>query len=194
MRIRYNVILNQKDTYMNNLLQEGEVFNLTKGMKAYVAIPERFLCSTRNLSDKTTTTDVTIGQKYNTRTKEIENEIQDLVKQTSESAPRLSTDVLYKLIRKAYKGRLRGESFDSSQFMGEYAVIHTENSGGGKQASMGGGAPDVYPDGHKVKAKKLAADGSFDPDGTEITFYQTGAFTAMNKDVPVIRSMQKNAA
>lgn len=58
---------------------------------------------------------------------------------------------------------------------GKYIVIKTENTGGG----CGHGPHDIYPDGHKVTCKRV--DKKF-----TVSFYQTGAFTAMIKDIEPI--------
>ncbi len=77
-------------------------------------------------------------------------------------------------------------SFDTSIFVGEYVVINTAHGGGG----TGHGPHDVYPDGHGVTAKKLKQDGSWDDNGLEIFFYQSGCFTCqINEEIPIIRTM-----
>lgn len=60
---------------------------------------------------------------------------------------------------------------------GKYIVVHTELSGG----STG---RDSYPNGHFVKCESV--DGRF-----EVSFYQTGCFTVINPDVPVIGKAKK---
>ena len=75
-----------------------------------------------------------------------------------------------------------------SYFKGHYVVEHARSEGGGTAH----GPHDVYPDGWHIKARKLWDDGTYNPNGTEIEFYQSGAFTAVNKDVPVVRKMRRN--
>ena len=55
---------------------------------------------------------------------------------------------------------------------GKYIVTKTTRDGGG----TGHGPHDVYPDGHHVLCQNL-------DNGYEVDFYQSGAFTAMNKDI-----------
>ena len=176
----------------NQLLQEGDVFCLAKGMQAYVSMPQRFVYANRILSDEAAETNIKVGEVRKTRTKDIEQEIRKIVDESCRKAPRLNSDAMYKLIRKSYKGRLRGETFKTDQFVGEYVVIHTEVSGGGNQGTPSGS--EHYPDGHLVKAKKLLTDGTFDEEGIEISFYQSGSFTAMNPSVPVVRKMKAEYA
>lgn len=74
---------------------------------------------------------------------------------------------------------------DTSILLGEYIVVKTVYGGGGTAM----GPHDVYPDGHKVYAKKLT-DGRY---GTplisefEVSFYQSGCFTCMIQDIKPIR-------
>ena len=63
---------------------------------------------------------------------------------------------------------------------GRYIVVKTEITGGG----TGNGANDAYPDGHKVTCKGI--DGEF-----TVSFYQSGCFTAMIKDISPITGLRK---
>lgn len=76
------------------------------------------------------------------------------------------------------------KKFDTTSLVGEY-VVETAFSGGG---GTGHGPHDVYPDGWYVKARKLK-NKKYDPNGPVISFYQSGSFTAMNLNVPVVRRM-----
>lgn len=60
-----------------------------------------------------------------------------------------------------------------SYLAGRYAVTHTAKDGGG----TGRGPHGIYPDGHHVFCQKL------DESGIEVDFYQSGAFTAMIKEI-----------
>lgn len=57
----------------------------------------------------------------------------------------------------------------------QWVVVKTEFTGGG----TGHGPHDVYPDGHEVTAKRIGADGNYDPRGKAIQFYQSGCFGGM---------------
>jgi hypothetical protein len=59
-----------------------------------------------------------------------------------------------------------------AKLAGRYLVYRTAMEGGG----TGMGPHDVYPDGHHVYCRRL-------DDGVEVDFYQTGAFTAMIRDI-----------
>ena len=73
---------------------------------------------------------------------------------------------------------------DTGEWAGEYLVVEAKWDGGG----TGHGPHDVYPDGWSIVAKKLK-DGNYDPEGNEIHFYQSGSFTIMHTDVPVLRHL-----
>ncbi len=77
---------------------------------------------------------------------------------------------------------------DESRAGAEYVVIRTNMQGG----RFGYGPSEVYPpDGWNVRAQRLAADGTFDPQGEVIEFYQSGAFTNMARDLEVVRKMKQ---
>jgi len=70
---------------------------------------------------------------------------------------------------------------------GEYVVVRAALEGGG----TGMGPHDIYPDGHHLTLRKLHADGSYDPKGERVDFYQGGCFTAQHdEEIPVVRSME----
>jgi hypothetical protein len=75
--------------------------------------------------------------------------------------------------------------YETGHLAGDYVVTRTADEDGG----TGMGPHDVYPDGWHVTAKKLK-NGRWDENGIEISFYQSGCFTAMNEKVPVIRTMK----
>ena len=76
---------------------------------------------------------------------------------------------------------------DLGYLMGRYVVEHAALEGGGTAH----GPHDRYPDGWHIRARKLKADGSYDPHGVEIEFYQSGAFTAVNEKVPVVGKLHR---
>lgn len=78
----------------------------------------------------------------------------------------------------------KGEIQLTGQFeylQGRYVVTKTRMAGGG----TGHGAFDVCPDGHEVTCVKVSGE-------QEVSFYQTGAFTCMIRDIePVGRAELK---
>lgn len=73
-------------------------------------------------------------------------------------------------------------TLDLSYLKGKYVVEYAAMEGGGTAH----GPHDRYPDGWHIRARKLNADGSYDPHGVEIRFYQSGAFTVVHKKIPVV--------
>ena len=80
-----------------------------------------------------------------------------------------------------------GHTLDLSYLRGRYVVVHARSQGGG----TGHGSHDIYPDGWHIQARKLNKDGSYNPTGVEIEFYQSGAFTVVNEDVPVVGKLHR---
>lgn len=69
--------------------------------------------------------------------------------------------------------------FKTDYLAGKYIVIKTSVSGGG----TGHGSHDVYPDGHCVFCEKIVNKNDHP---ITVYFYQTGAFTAMIRDIKPI--------
>ncbi|MFF2532431.1 hypothetical protein ACFVS2_26550 [Brevibacillus sp. NPDC058079] len=165
---------------MNPFLQTGDVVEIQKGMSVSVSIPQKFVYSNKRGSSENVNHVIKIGTIFDNSVdveevkKQIIKGIQEKfdfrvgIQVKSEEAETFVSSILEK-----YKE----ERFDSSIFLGEYVVVHTELSGGG----FGHGIHDEYPDGHEVRCKKMK-DGLYDPNGIEITFYQSGFF--LNKITP----------
>ncbi len=132
-------------------LQVGDIFMIHKGQKVYVDIPGKFVFSN--------------------------------VTESSKDANELHHhDVKIGRVFKTTKNK-----FDTNDMIGFYVVTSTNYGGGG----TGHGPHDVYPNGHRVYAKKLKGELfgdnwkdrkstlEWDEDGFEISFYQSGSFTAM---------------
>ena len=82
--------------------------------------------------------------------------------------------------------RRDGHTLDLSYLKGRYVVEHARSQGG-----TGHGSHDSYPDGWHIRARKLNEDGSYNPTGVEIAFYQSGAFTVVNEKVPVVGRLKR---
>jgi hypothetical protein len=81
-----------------------------------------------------------------------------------------------------------GDHIDESRTTAKFVVEWTGMDGGG----TGHGPHDVYPDGWHVKARRLADDGSYDPRGEVIEFYQSGCFNCMVEEVSVVGRMRQS--
>jgi hypothetical protein len=79
-------------------------------------------------------------------------------------------------------GELNFKGIDTSFLIGKYIVVKTTNTGGGV---CGHGTNDYYPNGHHVICEKIT-DKTTSKDSIKVSFYQTGCFTAMIKDIKPI--------
>lgn len=111
----------------------------------------------------------------------------------SDTDPKSTTvevgDVLTNKYPVVFQGEFVGdaeEEYDTDYLIGDYVVERTRITGG--QTGR-----DFYPDGHQVRARKLNEDGSYDPGGTVVEFYQSGCFTNMisPNEVETHRRMEK---
>lgn len=82
----------------------------------------------------------------------------------------------------------KGDVFEVTSRKGRFVVVETHFDGGG----TGHGPLDVYPNGHRVVAKKLK-EGKWDSKGRKLEFYQSGCFTNMilPKDIDVVGEMKQ---
>ncbi|WPS85658.1 hypothetical protein SMD22_00975 (plasmid) [Brevibacillus halotolerans] len=162
---------------MKQFLQTGDVVEIQKGMSVFVSIPEKFVFANKRGSNKIVNHVIKIGPILDTSV-DVEKVKKQIVNGIQESFDfRVGMQVEKDKIESFVSSILEGfskELFDTNSLIGEYVVIHTELSGGG----FGHGIYDEYPDGHKVKCKKLK-DGHFDPNGIEVSFYQSGCFSNM---------------
>jgi hypothetical protein len=173
----------------NKLLKEGDVIFLATGMKVYAEIPEKFVYGNKKLSKELTTHEVVVGENIGNDT-DLSEDRNDLVKDIVDAFD-------FRLGFKLKKSEalefivLKTKSVKSESFLleeGEFVVTQTQFTGGGH----GMGMNDEYPNGHHITCKKLK-DGQYDPKGIEITFYQSGSFTAMilPEKIKAIRQMER---
>lgn len=74
------------------------------------------------------------------------------------------------------------KGLDTSYLAGKYVVTKTAFEGGGKAMWN-----DEYPDGHHVYCRRMLEEGKL---GEEVTFYQSGAFTAMITDIKPVGKVE----
>ena len=162
---------------MKSFLQTGDVVEIQKGMSVSVSIPEKFVYSNKRGSNEIVNRLIEIGTIFDNSV-DVEMVKKQIIKGIQESfdfrvgihVESEEAETFVSSILEEYKE----ERFDTSIFIGEYVVVHTELSGGG----FGHGIHDEYPDGHEVRCKKMK-EGLYDPKGIEITFYQSGCFSNM---------------
>jgi hypothetical protein len=178
-----------KDKKNIPLLRQGDVIKLKKGMDVYALIPEMFVIDNRRFSKELIKHEVKIGKVYKNPTK-VKDQINEIIKDVKEAFSYQGYNLQIKDAEKFVTSKVKtpkSETFEIEE--GEYLVTKTSNDGGG----MGMGPHDTYSNGHHVFCKKLNK-GKFDKDAVEVNFYQTGAFTAMIRDIKVIRKMQVSYA
>jgi hypothetical protein len=176
----------------NKLLVEGDVVFIKNGMRVYAEIPEKFVYGNKKLSKELTINEVTIGRSMGNDT-DLNEDRDDLITDIVDAFDfRLGfklkkSDALEFIVLKTKSAK--PENFILEE--GEFVVTKTQYTGGG----YGMGQNDVYPDGHHVTCKKLK-DGLYDPKGIEVTFYQSGSFTAMiePEKIKAIRTMERKFA
>lgn len=168
----------------NNLLEKGDVIRIENGMKVYTGIPAMFYYSNRKTSKSPTITDVVVGELYENETN-IQPSIEKVAKGIVERFGWEGFEISINDARYFVQSMVKKPERETFTFeIGEFVVTRTERTGGGTAMWN-----DVYPDGHKVYCKRLK-DGKFDDEGDEISFYQTGAFNAMIRDIEPIRRME----
>jgi hypothetical protein len=172
---------------MSRELQTGDVIEITKGMRIYAPIPIKLLYTDSPVLTELRVLDIEVGKIRNNYVANIENlkervakKIQDVF--ISETGLQMSDDVAQNFVIQNLQLQMN-EQYDGSEFKGEYLVIRTAFEGGYDKEVY-------YPDGHHVYAKMLQ-EGKYDPDGREISFYQSGEFTAMilPEDIQAVRKM-----
>ena len=175
---------------MKKFLKEGDVIYLENGMKVYGNIPEKFVYSNHKKSNKLTHHEAVIG-KVLTNDTDISEDVKDLVKDITHAFYFRLGVVLTKTEAMTFI-ESKVSTPKASTFClqgGEFLVVKTSLEGGG----TGMGPHDVYPDGHHVICKRLNVDGTYNEDGEEISFYQSGSFTAMitKDEIQSIRTLSK---
>ena len=169
-----------------DLLEVGDVIDLKKGMEVYAEIPAKFVYSNRSLSEELTDEEVTVGEEYTSKP-ETNKTVDSLVKGILE---RFDSEGV-KLSKTAAKGFVISnlKQPKPSTFTlkgGEFLVTNTKFTGGSTDMARG----DVYPDGHYVTCQRLK-NGKYDENGTVVSFYQSGSFSAMIKHIEPVRSLKR---
>lgn len=172
------------------MLEKGDVIKVENGMKVNTLVPEKFIYGNRVLSDEISKTVIVVGktltQSVDAQKKAVNSLVKRVITAFDYEGVKITEKEALVFVNETLStiGSKPLESFTFNE--GEFLVIETKSDGGG----TGHGMHDVYPNGHHVFAKRLADDGSYDPEGDEVDFYQSGSFTHTNEqDIPVIRKM-----
>lgn len=78
-------------------------------------------------------------------------------------------------------------AYDESRSSARFVVERAELDGGG----TGHGPHDIFPDGWYIKARRLNDDGTYNPNGELIQFYQSGCFTGLIPEVELVGKMKQ---
>ena len=170
-------------------LEEGDVIKLVRGMRVYAEIPRKIAFS-NPFSEGVTSSEVVVGTTLEVTKKDFNSALDEVVGHVMNelnvhqemNVPR---EDVTKFVEQ-YAGQMGGESFVLDA--GEYVVVKTTFDGGSTGGGMNG--HDDYPDGHHVICKALNSDGSYNPNGVEASFYQSGCFTCMLPDIEPVRKME----
>lgn len=172
----------------SKFLSVGDVVVLTNGMTVSGEIPAKFAYSDSKLSNKLVNNLIEVGKLYETENGDVLKYKQELAKAIAEKFDsylgyHLKLNDALSYVESVVEGKLIDDSFILES--GEFVVVKTAMEGG----STG---RDAYPDGHRVYCKRLNADGTYNPDGTEVKFYQSGCFhgTISPDDISPIRTMR----
>jgi hypothetical protein len=170
-------------------LQKEDVFLLEKGMTVYALIPEKFVFSNRPFSDDLTSHDVDVDIVY-TNEEVTRRNIKEEANHISNQIFRLFLEKGYSMNFQACKEFTDAHINIDKQLClqifkfegGLFKVTSTALEGGGR------GHNDYYPDGWHVYAVRLI-DGIPSTEKEDIVhFYQSGAFTAMNREIKPINN------
>lgn len=177
---------------MKDFLKEGDVIFLKNGMQVHAQIPEKFVFDNKKLSNTMRLNQVIVGKYYSMRP----NITNDILKLADSIVADFDFHLGVKLKQAdaALFITTNLPAITTSSFIlneGEFVVVKTAFEGGGTAMFH-----DTYPDGHHVFCKRLNPDGTYNDNGTEINFYQSGCFsgTILPKDLEVLRTLSKNFA
>lgn len=156
------------------MLKVGDIIELRTGHKIYTEVPECFVFENMGLSKVKSHHEIIVNKKYNAFTIDIYSLITDVY----QAFLRVGFKADRKAVTKFVNAQIGPKRNNNEIFCfngGKFVVIKTKLDGG----STG---RDPYPDGHHVFVKRLKKNGSYDKNGDEADFYQSGYFTAMIKE------------
>lgn len=167
-----------------NFLQVGDIFNLENGHKIMASIPEKFAYGNCAFSKEMSRTTIVVGEtkRLDSTDKVIaRGGIAKKVIEAFESQGAMMTQDIADDIARNYTEANSDEEFTYKP--GEFIVMKTTFDGG----STG---RDAYPDGHHIHAQRLNENGTYNPEGEKIDFYQSGCFTNEILDLVKTRTMK----
>jgi hypothetical protein len=169
-------------------LEKEDVFLLEKGMTVYALIPEKFVYSNRPFSDELTSHNIDVDVLYTNEDVTRQN-LKEEASEITSKIFRLFLDGGYSMTYQICKDfveehinvekrlKLAIYKFEG----GLFKVTSTALEGGGR------GHNDYYPDGWHVYAVRLINGVPSTEKEDIIHFYQSGSFTAMNREIKPIK-------
>jgi hypothetical protein len=144
-------------------------------MDIYAGIPEKFIYSNRSLSNDLAKHEIRIGQVF-TNTFDLDKIVGEIAADVIQdfkckSGVTISAQDAREMVANILPDFKNGEILDTSVFEGEYVVTETTIEDRGCD----------YPCGYHVTCKRLQENGEYDENGAEVSFYQSGYFTAVIK-------------
>lgn len=160
---------------MSEFLQKHDVIEIKKGMKIYADLPRKFAYNNTPLSNHETSIDITVGE-VKTNAFDVEETKEQLIKdiQTSfrfQLGENIDEAKIMEFVNQILDS-VQPETFDTSIFEGEYVVTRAFS----------------HSTGHHVFCRKLKKDVDvYDENDIYISFYQSGFYMAIIKDISPIR-------
>lgn len=171
---------------MDKRLEIGDTFLLEHGMVVSTNVEKRFVYHNRKYSTELDKAAITVGYKMIAKgmpTKQEKNLVSSKIVELLHThlAIEDTEEVISKFIDNLIPTPPKYNSFTFEA--GTFVVTQT---------SMGGGSDaESYPDGWYITAKRLAGD-IYNPNGDEISFYQSGSFNVMvkPKDIKLVGKLE----
>lgn len=170
-------------------LQKDDLFMLEKGMVVYAMIPEKFVYTNRPFSDKLTTYNLEVDIIYTNEEvtrRNVKEEANHIANEIFKLFLNSGHSVTFKDCKDFTNTHINIEkklSLSTFEFKGGmFKVTSTALDGGGM------GHNDHYPDGWHVYAVRLINGVPSKEQKDIIHFYQSGSFTAVNKNIKPIKN------
>lgn len=165
----------------SKLLKEGDVIVLEPGMIVKGLIPKMFAFAD-SIESQLCLHDIEIGKNYTNKKFYNADFITQQSKKIVMDCGKAGFLLDESLIKTFLEENLRtSEVLNFCIHEGKFLVVKTALEGGSK-------GHDAYPDGHHVFVKRLK-ENKYDPNGIELSFYQTGCFCNLIKNVPKVDFM-----
>lgn len=168
------------------MLQVGDIIRLENGMCVYAMIPSKFVISNCKFSDELTSHNVEVGKVYH-NDRDVRGAMNNIAKGIVERFEWEGATISFQEAKEFVIQKLpipEASTFEVKP--GEFLVVRTIEDGGGCDSYR---PSESYPNGHHVFLKRLNDDGTYNENGQEVNFYESGSFTCVNENVVVVRKL-----